>query len=63
MIKKGKHEIYFKSLSNTSMAIMEEYGLRVFRFCDKIGHLMRFFFFFFFFFGIVINALNEKLIF
>ena len=50
MIKKGKHEIYFKSLSNTSMAIMEEYGLRVFRFCDKIGHLMRFFFFFFFFF-------------
>ena len=22
---------------------MEEYGLRVFRFCDKIGHLMRFF--------------------
>ena len=39
----GKHEIYFKNLSITSMSIMEEYGLRVFRFCDKIAHLMRFF--------------------
>eukprot|EP00828_Plagiopyla_frontata_P040906 TRINITY_DN5674_c0_g1_i4.p3 TRINITY_DN5674_c0_g1~~TRINITY_DN5674_c0_g1_i4.p3 ORF type:complete len:190 (-),score=20.93 TRINITY_DN5674_c0_g1_i4:274-843(-) len=36
----GKHEIYFKNLSITSMQIMEEYGLRVFRFCDKIAHLM-----------------------
>ncbi len=40
---KGKHEIYFRHLSNTSMKIMEEYGLRVFRFCDKISHIMRYY--------------------
>ena len=25
------------------MEIMENYGLRVFRFCDKISHFMRYF--------------------
>ena len=37
----GKHEIYFKNLSIASMDIMEEYGLRVFRFCDSVAHIMR----------------------
>eukprot|EP00828_Plagiopyla_frontata_P040905 TRINITY_DN5674_c0_g1_i3.p1 TRINITY_DN5674_c0_g1~~TRINITY_DN5674_c0_g1_i3.p1 ORF type:complete len:408 (-),score=48.92 TRINITY_DN5674_c0_g1_i3:191-1414(-) len=36
----GKHEIYLKNLSLTSMDIMEQYGLRVFRFCDQIAHIM-----------------------
>ena len=37
----GKHEIYFKDLNTDQMLLMEEYGLKVFRFCDSIANFIR----------------------
>lgn len=38
---KGKHEIYFKDLRTDQMMLMEDYGLKVFRFCDTIANFIR----------------------